>query len=329
MATYKVPQDVEAEDKLLGPFSFRQFVYLMIAVGAGVLGFFLARVSPFLVIIPLPFFLAFGILALPLRKDQPMETYVAALIRFYLKPNKRYWDPDGSASLIEITNPKIDSGPQLKDFSGQEAATRLSFLSQVVDSQGWSTRGVNAPMAGTSLQDEVANDAMAAPDILDNTGAVSQTFDQMIDRSDQQHRQEVMQNLQQTITTNAAVPQAQPPQSYVSYQPQPVPVPQPVAPPSDFSQPDADEISPNFVQYSPYPTAMHQTIISPTNAVPQPAPAQQQSSQSAPEPATEQPSPDIIRLASNNDLSVATLAKEAQRLKEKNDEDGEVVISLR
>ncbi|TAL14698.1 hypothetical protein EPN95_02230, partial [Patescibacteria group bacterium] len=30
MAQYKVPQDVEADDKLIGPFSFRQFVYLII-----------------------------------------------------------------------------------------------------------------------------------------------------------------------------------------------------------------------------------------------------------------------------------------------------------
>ena len=31
MAVYKVPQDVEAEDKLLGPFSFKQFIFLLIA----------------------------------------------------------------------------------------------------------------------------------------------------------------------------------------------------------------------------------------------------------------------------------------------------------
>ena len=35
MGQYRVPQDVEAEDKILGPFSFRQFVYLMIGVGTG------------------------------------------------------------------------------------------------------------------------------------------------------------------------------------------------------------------------------------------------------------------------------------------------------
>ena len=33
MAVYKVPQDVEADDKLLGPFSFKQFVFLIVAVG--------------------------------------------------------------------------------------------------------------------------------------------------------------------------------------------------------------------------------------------------------------------------------------------------------
>ena len=35
MAQYKVPQDVEAEDKLIGPFSFRQFIYLGVAVLTG------------------------------------------------------------------------------------------------------------------------------------------------------------------------------------------------------------------------------------------------------------------------------------------------------
>ena len=45
MAEHKVPQDVEAEDKLIGPFSFRQFVYLMVAVGAGFLAFVLSGVA--------------------------------------------------------------------------------------------------------------------------------------------------------------------------------------------------------------------------------------------------------------------------------------------
>ena len=38
MAEYKVAQDVEAEDKLIGPFSFRQFIYLIIVAIAGEIG---------------------------------------------------------------------------------------------------------------------------------------------------------------------------------------------------------------------------------------------------------------------------------------------------
>ncbi len=43
MASYKVPQDVEADDKLLGPFSFRQFIYLIIVAMAIALAWALSQ----------------------------------------------------------------------------------------------------------------------------------------------------------------------------------------------------------------------------------------------------------------------------------------------
>ncbi len=48
MATYKVPQDVEAEDKLLGPFTFRQFIYLMVIFGCVLLAIALFQIFPLL-----------------------------------------------------------------------------------------------------------------------------------------------------------------------------------------------------------------------------------------------------------------------------------------
>ena len=93
MAEYKVPQDVEADDKLLGPFTFRQLIYLFITGGLIALAFFLFQIFPLLAVIPLPFIFFFSILALPLKKDQPMETYLAAIVSFRLKPNKRLWNP--------------------------------------------------------------------------------------------------------------------------------------------------------------------------------------------------------------------------------------------
>ena len=86
MAVYKVPQNVEAEDKLLGPFSFRQFIYLVISVVGIAVAWVMFSVFPPLVVIPLPFIIIFGVLALPLKKDQPMEVYLAAMVSFFFKP---------------------------------------------------------------------------------------------------------------------------------------------------------------------------------------------------------------------------------------------------
>ncbi len=59
MATYKVPQDVEADDKLLGPFSFRQFVYLIIVAASIGIAWILAQIFIGLIIIPMPFIIFF------------------------------------------------------------------------------------------------------------------------------------------------------------------------------------------------------------------------------------------------------------------------------
>ena len=106
MAVYRVPQDVEAEDKLLGPFSFKQFVFLIIAVGFFGIAWALGVALLPLAIIPLPFGVFFTVLALPLRKEQPMEIYIAAVISFFLKPRVRLWEPDGVETLIEVVAPK-------------------------------------------------------------------------------------------------------------------------------------------------------------------------------------------------------------------------------
>ena len=117
MAQYKVPQDVEADDKLLGPFSFRQLIYLFITAGLIALAVGLFNIFPLLCIIPAPFAIFFLILALPLKKDQPMETYLAAIISFYLKPNKRFWNPGQRDSTITITAPKKIEGPRVRTIS--------------------------------------------------------------------------------------------------------------------------------------------------------------------------------------------------------------------
>ena len=106
MATYKVIQDIEAEDKLLGPLSLKQFIYAAIVLVTGFIAYKFASLSIFLVIPFLPVMLFFGLLAAPLGRDQPNEIWILARIRFFLKPRVRKWNQNGINQLVTITIPK-------------------------------------------------------------------------------------------------------------------------------------------------------------------------------------------------------------------------------
>lgn len=193
MSVYKVPQDVEADDKLLGPFNFRQFIYLIIVAGCIALEIFLWGIFPGLIILPLPIIIFFGALALPLRKDQPMETYLAAVVSFYLKPNKRFWQPDGVEHLIQISAPVNREEHLTKELSQNEASRRLSYLADIVDTEGWAIKHSITPI-NTTVREEYSNEARAAEDMFDNS-RVSSNVDNLLNQHDQRRKQQIMQNL--------------------------------------------------------------------------------------------------------------------------------------
>lgn len=314
MAVYKVPQDVEADDKLIGPFSFRQFIYLLIVAASLAIAFFLSRLFLPLLVLPLPIVLFFGALALPLRKDQPMETYLAAIVSFYLKPRRRLWSPDGTENIVEITVPKTVEVQRTKDLSVAEAEQRLSYLANIVDTQGWAVRGVDAqmPQASNAMNTDVYNEAQQAPDILDSTGTVGQSVSAKLDQAADKHRKEMLARVQKP--SDAASPVADPYQSISA----PAQTPTPTAEPAD------DPALDPHLQFNPYPT-MHQSVLRPIdpNA---PAAAEPE----VKKPSAKEVSPDIINLANNADLSVETIAREASRIQKKQElSDDEVVISLR
>ncbi len=337
MATYKVPQNVEADDKLIGPFSFRQFIYLIAVVLAGFIAWGLSQIFIALVIIPLPVIIFFGALALPLRKDQPMEIYMAAMVSYYLKPRRRLWDPEGVETLIEITAPKTYQESRTKSFSGNEAEQRLSYLASIVDTGGWAIRGTTvAPSA--AINNDVFLEAQSAVDVLDANNSMGQSFNQMMAQTSTKAKENAVERMQSTVFAPT---------------PPPVPVITPIFPSTNFSQ-----ATPEF---DPYPVDIQQMVIQPlndpshmaerniaTHAYSQVAPAptlQAAPVQTAPvtSPVVAQPAqssvttsdtpipPDIIKLVDNAEgLSVETLAHEAHRIHRKIEEDSEeVIISLR
>ena len=338
---YKVPQDVEAEDKLLGPFSFRQFIFLIIAVVSLGAAYILARILLPLGLIPVPIALFFGALALPLRKDQPMEVYLAAVISFMLKPKKRLWQPDGIEYLVEVTAPKTEETTRRNSYDQEEVQRRLSYLANLVDSRGWSIRGVNSP--NSSMQADSYNEAQAAFDPLDETGATAQNITNLINQSDARRRQAMIQTMsaaqqiapddpQSTSSTdnsqsnqssgsNSSASNTQSDQTSVLDDSASV-----------DQQSDIEQAIASSMKAGPYPTMRQSTLI-PLDEIPVQPAAEASVPTAPPQTSLDSVSPAIIDLAKNHrDFSIQTIQRVAneieQREKKAKKMEDEVVISL-
>jgi hypothetical protein len=221
MAVYKVIQDIEAEDKLLGPLTLKQFIFAIISAGFIFVAFMIVSKTGliYLAIPFLPFIIAFGVLAAPLSKDQPTDLWLAARIRFLLKPRKRIWDQSGIKELVTITVPKKEIKQLTDNLSQGEVKSRLEALADTLDSRGWAIKnvGINSfqnpafayAYAGgedrlidpSSLPGAVEDTTItSADDILDAyNNPTAQHFEEMVQASTAQHKAQAVQQMQQAI----------------------------------------------------------------------------------------------------------------------------------
>lgn len=151
MAVYKVIQDVEAEDKLLGPLSLKGFIYAMIAGTCAFIEFKLLTVGGsikfgFMFVFFWPMLL-FGVLASPLGRDQPTEVWLLSRIRYFLKPRRRIWDQEGLSELVTVTAPKKEELHLTKDLSQTEVQSRLKALATTLDTRGWAVKNVDVNLS--------------------------------------------------------------------------------------------------------------------------------------------------------------------------------------
>lgn len=222
MAVYKVIQDIEAEDKLLGPLTFKGLVYAGIAVLLGFINFKLLVAGslgiirwPFILVFMMPMLL-FGVLASPLGRDQPTEVWLLSRIRFLLKPKLRIWNQVGLAELVTITVPKRIERQLTKNLSQQEVSSRLQALATTLDSRGWAVKHVNVNLSAyagyLSSQEEAVSDRLidtaslvqevptidvrASDDMLDEqNNPTAQKFQDLIVQADSVRKQALKEKL--------------------------------------------------------------------------------------------------------------------------------------
>jgi hypothetical protein len=356
MATYKVIQDIEAEDKLVGPFSLRQFIYAGIAAFMGYLCVIsVLKGAPFLLAVFLPPLAFCAFFAWPWSPDQPTEVWALARIRFMFKPRRRIWNQTGVRELVTITAPKKIERVYTDGLSQIEVKSRLQALAETIDSRGWAIKNTNLNMT-TSPQyanpmpeddtDRLVNplsmlqpvptiDIQAADDILDErNNPLAYKVEQMIGASTQTRHQELLQKLRNSeatsVSSNTVSAPADPNHWFMPQQSTPTPVPAVNPEPATIGimpvagTPTADEAAiieqakaQNTATTSSYG---HLKTIDPQGA---------HRTEPVPPTVTIPTPPDaaILDLARNNDLNVATLGREARRAKEPPED--EVVIPLR
>ena len=374
MATYKVIQDIEADDKLLGPLTLRQFIYAGVtALCVWFCYVVVAKGAPFLV----PIFIVPGIVsaffAFPWSKEQPTEIWALARIRFLFKSRQRIWSQDGLKELVTITVPKKIEHVYSDGLSQTEVRSRLNALASTIDTRGWAIKNTVANPYASSVFAANANDTQrlinpsALPndipasteiyeDVLDPaTNPKAEQFDHMLATQAQNHRQQLIDTMQGATTpepprpTTSSASQPAAPDYWFLNQPPTTNVPagnsmfgQQVVPPG--SQPDditqvgagmSEELmveqlrrnqtsSDNMNSHLPtiLPLAEQQRLAE-ERARQQAALYQEQKAQAV----TPQPDAAILDLARNDDLNIATIAREAQKA-HSGDLRDEVVVSL-
>lgn len=150
---YKIPQNVQIEDKIVGPLTLKQ---LIIAGAGGGVDYFiyvsLAKTHGAMVWLPPVAF--FGILTASIAfvrlKGVSFTQYVLLTLEFYLKQRHRFWMQGGGEVFQSITVPKIKSKEQLEYERKQKKApernmSNLHDLIRTLDSQSTST--ANPPAA--------------------------------------------------------------------------------------------------------------------------------------------------------------------------------------
>ena len=132
---FQVPQNIDMEDKIIGPLTLIQFLYLL-AGGIICYLFFLGFGSSFVFwIVSVPI----GAVALALAflkiQDQPVSYFIKAGLIFLSRPKKRIWQRQGIQPKVIQAGLKKTPKQPLVIPKRQIEKSQLEQLAQMLDTQ--------------------------------------------------------------------------------------------------------------------------------------------------------------------------------------------------
>jgi hypothetical protein len=218
MGQYKVPQDVEAEDKLIGPLTLRQFIYIVVALAWGGLMWRIFNFNVALMIIAIiPVSGFFILLGVGRRQEQSFENYFVALMRFLFVPRIRVWDKDISHEMIvkaEETKPEVIIEKNVNKGSLQQLALIMDTYGykkdptiQLQDSSNQATiygQRILDPsqIAGNIVEQPITQRVTAQDDMLDTTSARSNEVGQLLENVEIKIHNQALANMKKGLQSS-------------------------------------------------------------------------------------------------------------------------------
>jgi len=125
---FQVPQFIEVEDKIFGPLTLKQFIYLAGGVGIAVVLYFLIPIKFIAILLAVPFLAFSATLAFYKLNSKPFVEVLEAAIYYSLRNKLYIWkktpkesvkkslEEEGAPSIETLLAPRL-SDSKLKDLS--------------------------------------------------------------------------------------------------------------------------------------------------------------------------------------------------------------------
>lgn len=170
---FQVPQNIDLEDKIIGPLTLKQFIILVVGGMIDYIWYTLFDAGLFIL-----FFIPTTLLALALVfakvQDQPFPKFLGSLALFVLKPKILTWGKTPPLQIVEFQKKAKEQIVHPK----QSTESQIQKLAVIIDTQGWGAekRPENAKAAPKETKKAKINPQISAPQSFNRfSGQESQT----------------------------------------------------------------------------------------------------------------------------------------------------------
>lgn len=130
---YKVPQNIDMQDRILGPLTMIQFIYAVVGGGLCYAIYMSPIPKPYSFILIVP--IALLVIALDFLKinERPFLDFLLSIFEYTGTPRQRLWHHENISDLkVEVYEPKKDTGPKTpeKKVTRQEIIDLAKKLDQ-------------------------------------------------------------------------------------------------------------------------------------------------------------------------------------------------------